>query len=733
VSGRKQHYIPQCLLRGFETPSKGRTKKVWVFKKGQPPYVSSMQDVAAERHFYSEFSTDGSPTLDDRITDYENELGRLLSLLRQWPVDSTVDATIVAELITHLTIRGAHLRDVFGLGVKEVITGVANIFTNENRMRTLLGIDTDSPTPLLREQIDKVLSGQPNLLAQIGLPESVVRQMAFTLVKEQFHHFYANQSPEMTSMFNDIVRNVSGMARQGHAKALASGLTPASRVAALSQFSWTIRLLSEGGLILPDCVAIVIQSDGNVPEPYMMGRADETNTVLCPICTNRLLIGRRADAMLPDVQGFNEAAAACSHAFFVSASRTPDLGKLADRIGERSKVTVLNAVTSAVNEFIAKSTVNEHRLQSVVKSEEGQVLSETTIATPHHGKREVDDAQDLNYLVTFRDCADQETAQRIAAAVNEVVSGMNPSIPFGRLDRISFARDYAAVLQEMDRGFPTSRPLVPMEEEWGVGVAMAPLVLRDGVPKVSIVMRAWLGYALIGNDREAQTRATHVLANQLAHVVCVDLMYQAVPEILLSRVEDEWEARLYFHIHAVWTAYFASRMSAGCDPAIGSGYREILVTALERTREAIPRERLTYRSHGDLDRFLESAITAIGTVMTQAGMLLGHCDGVCQLAYDDKGDLTQALEKTGLRAWVDVFRHDLARLFERRGQWESVQEFLALNRHIERVLWQFGVFPWRNEQGQVRVEIPLGTDAAQLLKDKDGKPASGGEARRVGP
>jgi hypothetical protein len=100
--------------------------------------------------------------------------------------------------------------------------------------------------------------------------------------------------------------------------------------------------------------------------------------------------------------------------------------------------------------------------------------------------------------------------------------------------------------------------------------------------------------------------------------------------------------------------------------------------------------------------------------MTCAGMLLGHCDGLQQSVLNDQADLMQILEKNGLRAWIDVFQRDLAGLYERQGKWESVQEFLALNRHVERVLWQFGVFPWRNDQGEVRVEIPLGTDIDRL-------------------
>jgi len=715
VSGRKQHYIPQSFLRGFQIPNKGKTKKVWVFKKGQLPYISSTKDVAAKRHFYSELSKDGYPTLDDRITNYENELARLLVLLRETPVDSAVDATIAAEFIIHLTIRGAHLRDVFSLGAKESIKGIANIFTDGNLMRTLLGIDEDMPTPLLREQIDKVLSEQTRLLAQIGLPKSLVRQIAFTLLKENFNSFYAGQTPEIINVLNKIASNIGDFARNGHVKALSKDLIFESRKSYLCQFSWTLHIVTEGTLILPDCVAVVFRSNSNFPEPYIMSEINQVNVVMCPICSEKLLIGRRGDAVLPELKCFNKTAASCSNTFFVSARLTPELEKLTERIGERSKAIVLDTVSSAINEFTAESIVEEHRSQSELIYMERPAKLDTTIAMEHSGKRKVNNTQNLNYPVAFRDCADQKTAHRIAAAVNIVVSGMSHYIPLGRLDRITFAEDYVAALRDIERGFPTSRLLIPTEEDCAVGVAMAPLVIRDGVAKVSIVMRAWLGYALIGEDRGAQTRAIHTLANQLAHVACVDLICQTLPEMLLSRVEDGWEAWLYVHMNMAWTAYFASRISAGFDPAIGSCYRDILLAALKRARETIPRERLAYRSHGDLDRFLESAISSIGTVMTYAGMLLGHCDGLYQSVYDDEGNLTPVLENMGLRAWIDVFRHDLAGLFERRGEWKSVQEFLALNRHIERVLWQFGVFPWRNDQGEVRVEIPLGTDAVQLL------------------
>ena len=106
--------------------------------------------------------------------------------------------------------------------------------------------------------------------------------------------------------------------------------------------------------------------------------------------------------------------------------------------------------------------------------------------------------------MTFLGCADQETAQKIAAAVNVVVSEMRRWIPLNRLDHITFTEEYSAALGSLDRGFAASGPLVPTESEIGIGVAMAPTIIREGIAKVCIIMRAWLGHALLCKEPEAQ-------------------------------------------------------------------------------------------------------------------------------------------------------------------------------------------------------------------------------------
>jgi hypothetical protein len=163
MAGRKQHYIPQCLLKGFKTPSGSKIAKVWVFKKGQQPYLSSTEDVAAERYFYSGVSKDSSLTLDYRITQYENKLSELINKLCESPMGCSIDPTIAAEVVTHLTIRVAHLRDIFSHGFKELIDDSVAIFGDKGFIRSLMGVDTINLHPNYKSKSKKCYQSTPYL------------------------------------------------------------------------------------------------------------------------------------------------------------------------------------------------------------------------------------------------------------------------------------------------------------------------------------------------------------------------------------------------------------------------------------------------------------------------------------------------------------------------------------------------------------------------------------------
>lgn len=105
-------------------------------------------------------------------------------------------------------------------------------------------------------------------------------------------------------------------------------------------------------------------------------------------------------------------------------------------------------------------------------------------------------------------------------------------------------------------------------------------------------------------------------------------------------------------------------------------------------------------------------LPAITGLLKHLAHLLGHCDGLQRSAFDNE-ELSAALERALLSSWAELFQGDLATVWDRRGQWASLDEFFQLNRHAERLLWACGMFPWKNENGGVWIQVFF-KDAPQL-------------------
>ena len=172
MSGKKQHHIPRSLQRGFLFDVKA--ERTYVYRRNGGNFPACISDVLAQRYFYSRLSSDGSKTLDDMITEYENRLGRLLIKVRSIPIDGKADADVAAEIIAHLTPRSARVRCIFGSGVEQLITTAAEAFADEDTIVALLGLAEPEPNPTWNDHIARIFEMEPNLkilLEVIATPE----------------------------------------------------------------------------------------------------------------------------------------------------------------------------------------------------------------------------------------------------------------------------------------------------------------------------------------------------------------------------------------------------------------------------------------------------------------------------------------------------------------------------------------------------------------------------------
>jgi hypothetical protein len=706
VAGHNQHDIPQALLRGFRIP--GGSKKqseTWRYEKSAEPVRVLIKEEVAERHFYSEPTSDGSRTLDDDITDYEVAFGRRLNELKNGPINQTVDGAIAAEIIAHLTIRNAHLRRTFTGGVKTMLDRAVEVFCNEGTLGSILGVHRETPTERIKTLIDEHLKEIPGLAAT-GLPARVLHQMAHMMLKERFRTFFAEQVPFMTALLATLTAGAPAFIRDSHNKVLSSTLAPDARIEPIAKLRWQVMPCPHEGFVLPDCVALAVDDKSGF-KPLIMADLKDVTVVLMPLSSERMLAGFRHSEPVPGLDGFNEAAITASHSFFIAARKDERFKALASRIGETSGRFMEDTIGSTFNEFLAERSPV---LAAGTVPNSDDLLS--GIETPNAEPPPIP-PQAPRYSMHFLGCADQATADAIGATLYTVTESLVQMMPLDRLDGITFAADYPAALRDLERGFPPTAPLQPTTEDYGVGVSMAPSVLRDGVCKTHIVVRGEYGHALINEDENVWRPALHLIVGQLAHAACTQILDEALPGILLKPIDDRYDRFLYGCIHSAWTGYFTARASAAFYPEGGRPQQELLLSVLKRAQNEIPAARLAYRFHGNMDTLLQTVMPRIADILRFSGSVLGHYDGRETSFFDDAA-LTAALDEMGLRDWFVLFDSELSALWGCRGKWASFNEFLMLNRHVERLFWLFGLIPWRTDDGQIHITVPIATDEHRL-------------------
>ncbi|NSY49635.1 hypothetical protein [Agrobacterium tumefaciens] len=692
MAGIIQHEIPQLFQRGFLIPETGDAERVFVFRRGGKSYPSHINRSGAERYFYSQPSPTGERTLDDEITDYENRLAKLVSELRSLSGGVNADPAVSAEVIAHLTTRNAHLRGALVHGFDTLTQGAMEVFGNEANWRALFGIQTPQISDTFRNRIGEIFSKHP-AVQMSGIPLDLLERFSFAALREGLSPFFEQQLPFLQQVIQNLSVEAPANVRDIHNKVLEGAPAPIARINALSTLVWLTHETAFN-VILPDCVAISRDRDGQY-HPLMMAAFDDIQDVYLPLTSRKILVGsHKKDSRDIDLSMFNAAAAECSHTYFISGFNLPEIASLSASIGMRSVRVVDAAISEALSSYS-----HENVSQSPMPPFINKRVTKNSLSIP----------------VNFNGAFEQRDVDCISEVLTEILASAAWTIPLERLDGVTFADDYAAALHTLDRGMSDAPAICTKDDESGLGVAQAPMVIRDGVVKCHIVLRGLIGRMLISSDDAEKNHAQYVLVHELAHAGFTQVIDDALPGILLTPIQNAMDGDLHRIIYAAWNGYFAARATANFAKGRLEDMQSLLLASLKEAFTDIPEARLAYRDHGDLNILMAVASSKVAFILEWAGNLLGHAAGAECHAVEGNHGLEEELSRRELGAWLEDFGRDLEYLWERRGRWESYDEFLAINRHAERILWCFGIVPWTTPDGVYLIEVPLSTDAEALM------------------
>ncbi|MEQ1550291.1 MAG: DUF4238 domain-containing protein [Sphingorhabdus sp.] len=694
-TGPNQHYLPRFLQKPFGIRPK--RKEIWVFARGSAPEQKRLKEVGASDYFYADPVADGVRTLDDEITEIETPVSRMLSDMRAQTIGSSIDSTNAAEIVNHLVPRTAHVRVSMERGLRMMADGVQTILNDDERLQSLMGLDEDEPNEVFRKNLADKLN-EIEGLENLGLPTELIRRIAFFMAKENFTTLVADFLPMMRSTFATWLRASGGLVRESHNNALAQISSSKPRLKMFEELSWSIVAAPQQGAILPDCAALAIDRAGQ-STPAMFADWDEVVAIVLPISPERFLVGTAADFDVVSLPDFNEAAARCSHDFFLAPTTNEYLEQLQEYLGERSMQLVDEAVSGAMEPYLA--------LVPKPRDEDKPLFPSDIIKQSE---------QAWQYELSLIGCGDADNVQELSNAIQGVVASLAQALPLHRLDGITVATDYREAVATLDRGYEGASPADTAPEEIGQGIARTVTVKRDGVWKQRVIVDAGPAFALLSDESGDVEWGLYILVRQLAEVAISEMIERHLPDVWMKPISDPLHGFLYPSLHPAIFGYLGSHISAGFgDPPHHTDVkRELLVTALGEMRSAGLAARLDYRYHGDMDRLLGVVMPRVSYVLQFAADLLGHCAASGADPFDGDGELVAALSEAGLHNWFPIYRDRLERLRMRMGLWESFDEFLALNVHVERLMWQLGMLPWEGPDG-MRIEVPLGTDIEALL------------------
>lgn len=695
-SGPNQHYLPRFLQKPFGI--RPRRKEIWVFARDIAPEPKRLKEVGASEYFYSGPAADSERTLDDDITDTETHISRLLAAIRAQPLGAVVNSTIAAEIVNHLVPRTAHVRVNMERGLRMMAHGIQNILSDDDHIQSLMGLNEDKPNDVFRKKLSESI-GEIEGVESIGVPLDLIERIAFFAAKENFATLAADELPNWRDLFSSWLETADVFARETHNKTLEKLSTSLPRLSLLEGLTWTVQSAQREGAILPDCVALAIDQSGRAV-PAMFSDWKEVAAILLPVAPDKLLVGKAKKDDVVQFLNFNEEAARCSHDFFLAPVNSEYLIGLHKKLGERSTRLVEEGVSGALEPYLAMAPKPR---------DEGTPIFPTDLINQS--------SEPWQYELSLIGCGNAENVHELSNAIQGIVTSLAKALPLHRLDGITITHNYREAVTSLDRGYEGASAPDSAPEEIGQGIARTISVQRDGRWKERIILDAGAAFALLAEESDAVEWGTYILVRKLTDVAISEMIERQLPGVWMKPISDPLHGFLYPNVHPAIFSYLTSHISAGFGDSLhlATEKRELFITTLGEMKSTGLAERLEYRHHGDLDRFLGAVMPRISYTLQFAADLLGHCAASGVDPFDTDGELSAALADAGLQQWFPIFGDRLERLRMRLGRWESFDEFLALDVHVERLMWQLGMLPWDGPEG-VRIEVPLATDIDKLIE-----------------
>ena len=190
------------------------------------------------------------------------------------------------------------------------------------------------------EEIYSLFRRHETALRKAGFSLEAFERFALQMMKSGFGSYFPTQVEAMKELTAKFLGEVDSATRRAHNKALGETLSPELRMDELQKMKWSKLHIGEGGIPLPDCIAVCRNSDGKYI-PLVFADVGTINAVYTPLTHDTLIVGRVGEnSVVPD--NLINTLSACSRDFFVAKAHHPSFDHAA-----RSTGSLLDAFLSS--------------------------------------------------------------------------------------------------------------------------------------------------------------------------------------------------------------------------------------------------------------------------------------------------------------------------------------------------------------------------------------------------
>jgi hypothetical protein len=300
MAGKRQHYLPRFLLKGFNSRKQSQKMMSWVFTKDKI-YETNILNIGLQQYFYGDINTD----LDSKISDLENIFSKQIDEIRKLNFSANnKNVEAISKLVYFQLIRTRNIRltlkNVYHYGInlannrikedfsEKAFFKIKSMFRNTEQYKKF-------STLISQKKLEDMLEVYIKTIKESGMIDSYFREL-----------FKKNE---------EITNQAHNHMIEGHINGENKGIYNN-----LLNLHWNRVEFHDNSLVLGDCGCYIKNSDG-IATTWINTKNIEH--VLFPISSKELIIGSNKHLqVIPDLEEVNIGSCQCSKEFFISSTNT---------------------------------------------------------------------------------------------------------------------------------------------------------------------------------------------------------------------------------------------------------------------------------------------------------------------------------------------------------------------------------------------------------------------------